>query len=422
MAIKTVAAAGGNFSTGATWVGGLAPVAGDGIVANATSGNLTFNGNTVSLISADFTGYTGTLALSTREFTFNTAGTVFLTLGSGMTITKSSNAGRFAISRSITITSNGKSIPATISGSNLTTTLVGDLTIDYTSTLNTTFTGADVIFTGINSFGMQATKIASGFKFYIRPSATMALNTAGLPRGYTVFDTTQSITITDPIQLQPDTALTNTDVQTIEFGKTASWSGAGTTNGRPNLMYNLTGDWTGSTFSLVSTANNNIYELMSYMNAGISVNLNLTNKLTAETLTIVSVPGTSKATLNVVGSGGFSASNVYVDNTRIVNGNAFSVNTSALKVSSDGTYSITNLLVSGLTAGNNAIFSSLTASVPATLSITNGAYSYAQITDINNVGTTQYALTQNGNTLTRTTGFTNSVSGGGGGGAFTFVN
>jgi hypothetical protein len=421
MAIRTVSAAGGNFNATGTWVGAVAPVAGDGIVANATSGNLTLSADTVSLISADFTGYTGTLALSTREFTFNTAGTVFLTIGSGMTITFTTGSGRFRISRAITITSNGKALPVSITGNN-TTTLVGDLTINYSNNLNTTITGADAIFTSTTSVDLSSLTMASGFKFYIRPSATMALSSTGLPRGYTVFDTTQSITITDPIQLQPGTAVANTDVQTIEFGKTASWSGAGTTNGRPNLMYNLTGAWSGSTFSLVSTANNNIYELMSYMGAGISVKLNLTKKLNLDGLIVLSVPGTSKATLNVVGSGGFSASNVFIDNTRIVNGNAFSVNTSALKLTSDGTYSITNLLVSGLTAGNIGLLSSFTASVPATVSITSGGYFYAEITDINNVGTTQYALTQSSNTLLRTTGFTNSVSGGGGGGAFTFVN
>ena len=87
MATKTVAAGGGNFNVGATWVGGVAPVANDDIVANATSGNLILTANTVNLTGANFTGYTGTLALGGQQMNLTSGSTV--TLSSTMTITHS---------------------------------------------------------------------------------------------------------------------------------------------------------------------------------------------------------------------------------------------------------------------------------------------------------------------------------------------
>lgn len=418
MAIKTVSATGGTFTATGTWVGGVAPVAGDGIVANATSGNLTLGANTVSLISADFTGYTGTLALGSNQMVFNTAGTVFLTIGSGMTITYTS--GYFRVQQAATITSNAKTIPISLNSAGATFTLVGDLTASLLQNAQGTVTGADLIMTDTAPPVLSSLIMNTGYKFYIRPSGSLTLDTSGMPRGYVVFDTTNQITLGAPLQLEPNTAGAIT--QTIEFGKTASWTGTGAPSGRPNLMYNLTGSWSGSTFGIVSTANNNINEVMAYMASSASINLSLTGKLILDTLTVLSVPGTSKATLSVIGSGGFIASNVYVDNSKLVNGNTFVLNTAALKLTSDGTYSIGNLLVSGVTASGNSILSSLTASVPATVSITSGAYAYAQITDINNVGTTQYVLTQNGNTLLRTTGFSATTPSGVGGGSFTYVN
>lgn len=62
MATIVAAAAGGNWSAGATWVGGVAPTAADDAVLNATSGNVTIDtAATCVCRSLNCTGYTGTL-------------------------------------------------------------------------------------------------------------------------------------------------------------------------------------------------------------------------------------------------------------------------------------------------------------------------------------------------------------------------
>jgi len=70
MATITVAAGGGNWTTGTTWIGGIAPTAADDAVLTGTA-NVTVNSGAVAR-SLDCTGYTGTLT--------HTAG-VTLTLG-----------------------------------------------------------------------------------------------------------------------------------------------------------------------------------------------------------------------------------------------------------------------------------------------------------------------------------------------------
>lgn len=73
MATITAAAGGGNWTTGATWVGGVAPTNADDAVLDATSGSITINAGAVCR-SLNCTGYTATLT--------HTAG-VTLTIGDG---------------------------------------------------------------------------------------------------------------------------------------------------------------------------------------------------------------------------------------------------------------------------------------------------------------------------------------------------
>lgn len=61
MATQTVSATGGNFSATGTWVSGVVPLAGDDVVLNATSGQLTLDVTTPVLRSFICTGFTGTL-------------------------------------------------------------------------------------------------------------------------------------------------------------------------------------------------------------------------------------------------------------------------------------------------------------------------------------------------------------------------
>lgn len=90
MATITAAAGGGNWSSTATWVGGVVPTAADDVRLASTSGNVNIDG-AVACRSLDCTGYTGTLThnaftLSIGDATAGT-GNSALKLVSGMTYT-----------------------------------------------------------------------------------------------------------------------------------------------------------------------------------------------------------------------------------------------------------------------------------------------------------------------------------------------
>jgi hypothetical protein len=194
MPTRTVSAAGGNFNTGTTWVGGVPPIVGDDIVANASSGNLNLTNLTPSLLGADFTGYTGTLSFNSFQMIFNTAGATSIIISPTMTIT--TVTGFFNIGRSLTLTSSGKSLPIRYNASGTTLTLVGDLTISLLSgAMNGTITGADVILTVNSPTDLSALTIASGRKMFWRPLASASMINFVVPQGYFVFDTTNQITV-----------------------------------------------------------------------------------------------------------------------------------------------------------------------------------------------------------------------------------
>lgn len=87
MATITAAAGGGNWNTGATWVGGVAPTAADDALLTLTSGNVTIDGaaGTESKCrSLTCTGYTGTLthgAAKILEIGDGTAGALVIVAG-----------------------------------------------------------------------------------------------------------------------------------------------------------------------------------------------------------------------------------------------------------------------------------------------------------------------------------------------------
>lgn len=91
MATRVAAAGGGNWTAGATWVGGVAPTAADDAQLTGTSGNVTIDSGAVAR-SLDATGYTGTLThtaavdLTLGDATAG-AGNVALKLVAGMTYT-----------------------------------------------------------------------------------------------------------------------------------------------------------------------------------------------------------------------------------------------------------------------------------------------------------------------------------------------
>lgn len=98
MATITAASGGGNWTTGATWVGGVAPTAADDARLAGTSGNVTVDAGALCR-SLDCTGYTGTVthnASSTLNIGDGTAGAgnIALRFVSGMTY-NGNNTGNF---------------------------------------------------------------------------------------------------------------------------------------------------------------------------------------------------------------------------------------------------------------------------------------------------------------------------------------
>jgi hypothetical protein len=99
MAVRTIAAGGGNWNATATWIEGIVPILGDTVFAAVTSGQLTVN-VAAACTSINFTNYTNTL---TMNATLSVGGSV--TLVAAMTIT---GTGILSITATATITSNGK--------------------------------------------------------------------------------------------------------------------------------------------------------------------------------------------------------------------------------------------------------------------------------------------------------------------------
>lgn len=144
MATITAAAGGGNFTTGGTWVGGVAPTSADDAVLDASSGNVTVDSG-AACRSLDCNGYTGTLNIDQTLTTGDGspgAGNIALRFSSGMTI---SGFGAVLFSSTSgtqqSIISAGKSFPLNVSvngnggnyalGDNMTVT--GQLTLAFGS-------------------------------------------------------------------------------------------------------------------------------------------------------------------------------------------------------------------------------------------------------------------------------------------------
>ncbi len=159
MATITAAAGGGNWATGGTWTGGVAPTAADDVVLDATSGNVTIAAAAAAR-SLTCTGYTGTLThnaavtLSLGDATA-AAGNAALVLAAGMTYTLG-NVSTSAISliststTQQTVTTAGKTLGnLTVNGSGSSWLLSDALTCsNITVSTGTLTTGSHTVTTG----------------------------------------------------------------------------------------------------------------------------------------------------------------------------------------------------------------------------------------------------------------------------------
>lgn len=168
MAIKTISNAGGNFNTTGAWTDGILPIAGDSVIATATSGPLTISAATVSIVSANFTNYTSTLTI---DNVFNITTTVVFV--AGMTIAGTTGTLTITPTTGASLTSGGKTLTCnlTTAGTSQTYTLVDNWTVDGTVTLqgtttqiingNSLFCNSNLIVNGVAQSG-STTIILSG--------------------------------------------------------------------------------------------------------------------------------------------------------------------------------------------------------------------------------------------------------------------
>jgi hypothetical protein len=190
----TVSATGGNWSSTSTWVGGVLPAIGDDIVANATSGPLTVDGNRTCL-TINFTNYTNTFRIN-NGVALQVAGTA-ITLFSGMTYDQTTTGilNTNGNQAAITVTFNGITIPnltvgksgaglstLTVSGANPT---VRNFVFSNTaSNAQLTLSGVNLIIT--NSFSMNSAGVLAGNTPIFTGSVTLSQIGGNMFVGFTV--------------------------------------------------------------------------------------------------------------------------------------------------------------------------------------------------------------------------------------------
>lgn len=256
MAVKTVANGGGNFSAGGTWVGGVAPIAGDSVAFTATSGQLTVDTSTVNLAGIDFTNYVNTI-------TFNnpiniSSGTI--NFGTGGYTQAGTNG--LVITASVTITPGGvtwlRTMTFTIAASS-TITLSSNLNIPNTVIINISTANAILSFSGSGQF---------------LPNASLSVNntTGGAGSNVTVTVpnnlTISSLTITGSAAGSSNNVILNGNTINITGNLSIGSTNQCTCQGTTNIVIIGTGSWT--------------------IGAGVCI---LQNNLTINTGGIITIPG-----------------------------------------------------------------------------------------------------------------------------------
>jgi hypothetical protein len=198
---------------------------------------------------------------------------------------------------------------------------------------------------------------------------------------------------------------------TIEFLQVPTFTGAGSISSRGTLYYDTySAGYNGLITTLIMPTDSRIARLQidgGYNNA---VGLVIQNKIIADEIFIKS--SFQNSTYTITGAG-FSASSL----SAIGGKGGDNANSGCVaRFSTEGEYVVDSIIVAGYIGNSPSVaITSITASVPVNMNISNVGFAYATITDVNNTGTPLYALSQNGNVLTRTTGFISSVPSGGGG-------
>jgi hypothetical protein len=435
MATRTISDLGGNYNATATWVEGVVPTSADDVVATATSGQLTVNVSSAAR-SIDLTLYTNTLTLN-NNWTLNVTGLTH-TFGTGMDFASTSDTARIIFALNATLVQNTTNrIPGLRFSGSTTKTLSTNIYCRHfdTSSSNAATANGNILYSN-GDFGN-----------------TTGFTSNGRLQGTTKFilDGSGRISQTINAEVEIDTTGTySTNYQGVTLGSLTSTAQDPILN---IIQGNLTDEFfvmitkctTGTQDVTISSSvkipNIFIYNQLTNSNTLANRTLNITliptvffdtsTPIAIENFSTLNVPrfGTSDDGVPIVNIfGGLSASNVYLmPSTRTHSSTSVFETTYKsidLRLNSDVTHKIGNLMAVGGFIDDRPTISSITASVPCTINLANKEGSQIINYDFTDVIAGEDEIVAINGTLTGTTNITNVYPSGGGssGGAWTFVS
>ena len=286
MATFTVSATGGNWSSGTTWVGGVAPnPTGDDIIVPSGAGNLTVDINRGCLTIIFQTGYVNSFTIS-NGVTLTVSGAT-ITLIAGMTYTTGTTGILSTLGNqlAISIAFNGITIPNLTIGksstfSNQTVTIGGTsptiqnlVVTNVAANATTTLAGSPITITSSLNIGLGPL-LGTLITFSGLACTISVPNTLGTVNGFTVatgsnLQMLNNINSIGPITFQ-GTATLNPGLFTCFMGSTTN-----SVNSATVTWYNFSYNVNGGTLTLLSNLNisNNLGHLNSVFSGAFNINI-----------------------------------------------------------------------------------------------------------------------------------------------------
>lgn len=414
MAVITISDTGGNWNSTATWVGGVVPTTADSILATATSGQLTMN-VAASILFADLSLYTNTLTCNSN-LTFTSAGST-TTFGSGMNF-----AGTNGIVCNVNhtfIQNTTNRIPNLSFGAGTKTLSTNLYVTNFTSTSTTGLcNGSNLNIYGNATF--SSGRFGGTSEFVLAGTGTLSLGVPANNTGKLTIDTTGTTTSSAPITFGPNSTFKyikgTVNFTSTNYASRGIWSYAN--NAATNtLILN-----TPQTFNIFLIKNDSsgvsTFNIQPFSGTSVNIgNCELYNiALGALQHTLTSNSGT---TINF--------DTLYINSS---NGNGGTTQ-GKLQLQSGRTFAVNNIYGinsagssnDGVPSINSFLIQSTIASGSTSLNLIDGSKSllgFINFTDVDASGGNTIRTLEG--VLTRTTNIVSTLTTGGGGGSFTFVN